>query len=300
MIDLHVHTTASDGTLSPGEVVRLAAENGITAVAVTDHDTVAGLAEAVEVGIRCRVEIVPGVEISAEWDRGILHLLGYFIERTDQDLLRTLDYLKRGREERTVGILSKLAGLGIEIPLEEVAAESGTGVPGRPHIARVMVRLGFVREIQEAFDRYLARGAPAYVRKPKLDPVDALRTIRSAGGLPVMAHPYSVLSRDSRGLGDVIAHLKEHGLQGIEAFYPEHAPEQTQTYLELADRFDLAVTGGTDFHGANKPGIELGVIPGQSPLPYRILVNLKRRRSASASFGRSDSGTAGPDGRTKH
>ncbi len=295
MIDLHVHTAASDGTVSPAGVVRLAADRGITAVAVTDHDTVAGLGEAMEESTRSHVEIVPGVEISAEWDKGILHILGFFVDRTDPDLLQTLDYLKRGREERTVRILSKLARLGIEIRREEVAAESGCGVPGRPHIARVMVKMGFVAEMQEAFDRYLRRGAPAYAKKPKLDPVEALRTITRAGGLPVMAHPYSVLSGDSEGLGEVVKRLKEHGLQGLEAYYPEHTPAQTQTYLELADRYHLVATGGTDFHGANKPGIQLGLIPEQGPLPYRLLVNLKRRRVALTSSKKSDAESSEAD-----
>jgi predicted metal-dependent phosphoesterase TrpH len=298
MIDLHVHTTASDGTLSPAAVVRLAADRGVTAVAVTDHDTVAGLAEAMEESTRSHVEVVPGVELSAEWDRGILHILGFFVDRTDPDLLRTLDYLKRGREERTVKILSKLAGLGIEIPPEDVAAESGCGVPGRPHIARVMVRTGFVAEMQEAFDRYLRRGAPAYAKKPKLDAVEALKTITHAGGLPVMAHPYSVLSGDSEGLGEVVRRLKEHGLQGLEAYYPEHTPAQTQTYLGLADKYHLVATGGTDFHGANKPGIQLGRIPEQGPLPYRLLVNLKRRRMALISSRESDAESSGADAET--
>jgi len=279
MIDLHVHTTASDGTCSPGEVVRLASKKGMSALAITDHDTMAGVAEALEEGRTLGVEVVPGVEMSAQWERGILHILGYFVDRDHPELVKKLDYLKRGREERTPGILTKLRRLNLEISVDEVNKEAGPGVPGRPHIARIMVRKHYVSDLQEAFDRYLRKGAPAYVEKAKLPPYDALELITQAGGVPVMAHPHSLMTVYASYLEEIVRDLKTHGLQGIEAYYPKHTPENTRAFLTIARKFNLAVTGGTDFHGSNKPDVELGVIPGLDPLPYSLLEGLKERRN---------------------
>jgi len=278
MIDLHVHTTSSDGTLTADEVVALAGAIGLRAIAVTDHDTVAGVCEAKQAGERIGLEVVSGVEISAQSDRGILHVLGYFVQPDHPELIETLDSLRQGREERTPKILTKLRGLRVAVSLEEVNEEAAGGVPGRPHIARVLKRKNYVGTLQEAFDRYLKRGAAAYVQKRKLQPDEALRIIRAAGGIPVMAHPYSLLGRGASALEALIKRLIPLGLLGIEAYYPKHTPEQTELFLELARKHGLLISGGTDFHGANKPDIELGVIPGHSPLPYSLLERLKEAR----------------------
>lgn len=287
MIDLHVHTTMSDGTLSPGEVVRHARERGLRAIAVTDHDTIAGIAPARAQGAKSDVEVIPGVEISSQWSHGILHILGYFIRPDDPDLLTCLNWLSNGRRERIPLILAKLHDNGVHITEQEIAEEAIGGVPGRPHVANVMVRKGYVSTLQDAFDRYLKKGAPAYVVKTKLEPEKAIQAIARAGGLPVLAHPYSLREEDSKKLSDIVIKLMTYGLRGIEAYYSKHTREQTDTYLAVASRLGLVVTGGSDFHGTNKPDVKMGVVPSAGPLPYRIVEDLKSAvdRHPTASHG---------------
>jgi 3',5'-nucleoside bisphosphate phosphatase len=275
MIDLHVHTTMSDGTLSPAEVVWYARDRGLRAIAVTDHDTVAGIGPAQEEGATLGVEVVAGVEISAHWATGIMHILGYFVCPDDPDLLACLAWLSQGRRERIPLILAKLRDLDVHATVAEVEAEAVGGVPGRPHVANIMRRKGYVSTLQEAFDRYLRKGAPAYVVKTKLEPEKAIDAITKAGGLPVLAHPYSLREdRDGR-LEKTVRLLMNYGLRGIEAYYSKHTLEQTRAYLDLAARLGLTVTGGSDFHGSNKPEVEIGVVPAIGTLPYTIVQNLK-------------------------
>lgn len=274
MIDLHVHTTASDGTYSPESLVRLAAENGVRAVAITDHDTVAGIKPALEAGEAHGVEVVPGVEVSVRWNGGIMHMLGYFV-REDAEFLESLAFLREGRRQRIPRILDKLAALDVRLTEEDVYGIAGRGSPGRPHVANALMAKGYVKSMNEAFDRFLGKGAPAYVEKVKLGPIKAIKAIAKAGGIPVLAHPYSLNEGDPVRLREVLAGLIQYGLKGIEAHYPEHSPEQTRTYLELAAELGLLVTGGTDFHGANKPNIDLGIVPGTGRLPYSLLEQLK-------------------------
>ena len=275
MIDLHVHTVISDGTFSPQQVVQLASKRGLKAIAVTDHDAVGGVAPAQEEGQRLGIEVVSGVELSARSDRGILHILGYFVRIDEPDLLESLAFLSRGRRERIPRILSRLEQNDVFVSNDEVESEAIGGVPGRPHVAAIMLRKGYVSALQEAFDRYLKKGAPAYVEKAKLAPQEAIEVLRKAGGVPVLAHPYSLGQEDPHRLEGVIRGLMDYGLMGVEAYYPRHTPSQTRLFLDLARRLDLVVTGGSDFHGANKPGVELGIIPSVGPLPYRILQSLK-------------------------
>lgn len=284
MIDLHVHTTASDGTLSPRAVVRLAAQRGLSVLAITDHDTVEGVEEALAEGVAQGVEVIAGVEMSARWKRGIFHILGYFVRTDCPALASALERLKHAREERTHKILANLRDLDVHISPEEVNAQAGDGVTGRPHIARVLRLKRYVSTVQEAFDRYLRRGRPAYVEKEKLESVEILRLITEAGGLPVIAHPHTLVEDGLTALEVIIRDLLPHGLQGIEVFYPKHTPEQTTRFLALAERYDLAVTGGTDFHGANKPGVDLGVIPGSPPLSHELVEKLKERHARRAGL----------------
>jgi predicted metal-dependent phosphoesterase TrpH len=285
MIDLHVHTNMSDGSFSPAEVVRFSAQKGLQAIAITDHDTIAGIGEARAEGSRSGVEVISGVEMSVEWNPGIVHILGFFVRLHDRDLLESLAYLAQGRHDRIPKIVSKLSDCGVHISVEEVARESGNGVPGRPHVANVMVRKGIVSGIQEAFDLYLGKGAPAYVKKTKTSPAEAMRVIRSAGGLPVLAHPHSIDEHNSSRLREIVRGFVTQGLEGLEVYYPKHTAEQTKSFLNLAHEFHLAVTGGTDFHGAGKPEIELGVIPGREPLPYSILQDMKARLNSKLGNG---------------
>jgi predicted metal-dependent phosphoesterase TrpH len=282
MIDLHVHTTMSDGTLTPEEVVGLALETGLSAIAITDHDTVSGVATAQQRSKGTGVLIIPGVEISTQWDHGILHCLGYFVDTDHPQLLRVLRYLVRARIDRVPQIVAKLQAQDVGISLEDVRSEVKEGVPGRPHVANALMRKGVVRNIQEAFDRFLKKGAPAYVEKVKLSPADAIGAISAAGGVPVLAHPYSLKPDDPEILAHTLHDLVDLGMQGIEVYYPEHTREQTSLYLDLAARFNLAVTGGTDFHGANKPAARLGFIPEQEPLPYSLVEELALRKGKRA------------------
>jgi 3',5'-nucleoside bisphosphate phosphatase len=278
MIDLHIHTRMSDGTLSPEEVVSQASQRGLRAIAVTDHDTVSGVIPAQAEAKRLGIEVISGVEISAQWPSGILHILGYFLRPDDVGLADSLDYLRKMRQERVPKIVSKLRSLNVFITVEEVARAAMGGVPGRPHIAAIMVEKGHVRRIQDAFDRYLRKGAPAYVVKVKLSTEVAIRLIRQAGGVPVLAHPHSLGENDADRLDGIIKSLVDQGLEGIEAYYPQHAPRQTRMFLDAATRYGLVATGGTDFHGANKPHVHMGVFPGRGPLPYSLVEDLRERK----------------------
>ncbi len=277
MIDLHVHTNASDGTLSPEEMVRYAASKGLKAIAITDHDTLDGVLRAQAEGERIGIEVISGIEISSQWDNGILHILGYFVDLEHPQLLDSLRFLQNGRHERIPQILSKLAAQNIHISLEQVEREVAGGVPGRPHVANVMVRNGYVRNIQEAFDLYLGYGNPAYVEKRKLASIEAVKLIANTAKLCVLAHPYSLNSGSLEHLERIVKSLIPYGLAGIEAHYPKHTAVQTEVFIDLASKLGLAITGGTDFHGSNKPEIEIGVLPEMGHLPYSILSDLKKR-----------------------
>lgn len=278
MIDLHIHTSMSDGTFTPREVVNLAIEARLSAIAITDHDTVAGVFPAQEHSKGTALEVISGVEISTEWDHGILHILGYGLRIGDSALQQALDFLVRSRVERIPQILDKLKAQNVHLSSQEVDSVRKDGVPGRPHVANALVRRGLVKDIQEAFDRFLKKGAPAYVPKVKLPPQQAIGIILQAGGVPVLAHPYSLRLSDPRDLERVVRHLKTLGLQGIEVYYPEHGRAQTELYGRLAGELDLVVTGGTDFHGSNKPSIKLGNVSGSHPLPYSLLERLLARQ----------------------
>jgi len=277
MIDLHVHTTASDGTFSPEEVVRRAAEKNLSAIAITDHDTTAGIQPAQDEGVRTKIEVVSGIEISSHWGNGILHILGYFLQLDHPELVKTLHFLQRGRHERIPKILSKLNKHGIHVSLSEVESELSGGVPGRPHVANAMVKKGYVKNIQEAFDVYLRKGAPAYIEKVKLSPAEAVSLVARTAKICVLAHPYTLNAGSPIVLEEIVRRLMSYGLGGIEAYYPEHTAEQTRTFLDLASKLNLAISGGSDFHGSNKPEIEMGVLPGIGALPHSVLSELKRR-----------------------
>jgi 3',5'-nucleoside bisphosphate phosphatase len=263
LIDLHTHTTASDGTLTPSQLVRHAAALGLTAIAVTDHDTMEGTEEALKEGEKTGVRVVPGVEISLDFKgpkvngrSGWMHLLVYFLGK-DTPLAAELASLQQWRTERNQRMIRKLNELGLEVTLAEVAAVSGGGQIGRPHFARVLVDKGHVPDVQAAFDRYLGKGAPAYEDKRRLAPDDAISRARDDGAVPVLAHPCFL------GLPDIelrkkLAHWKSMGLAGIEITYPDQDADYRKRLSDLACDLDLVATGGTDFHGANKQEIELG------------------------------------------
>ncbi|MGP8051857.1 MAG: PHP domain-containing protein [Desulfobaccales bacterium] len=280
LIDLHVHSNASDGTFAPAEVVRLAGEGGLKALALTDHDTIDGLAEAVAAGAAYGVEVIPGIEVSARYPGGTMHILGLDIEYGNGHLGERLAVLQRARAERNPQIIAKLNALGFPISLEQVARISGAGQMGRPHIARALMEAGYVSSIQEAFDLYLSYRGKAYVSKFRFPPEEAIAMIREVQGVPVLAHPFTLGLGSARALKNTLEELTAVGLAGIEAIYAEHTPEQEALYLRLARELGLLVSGGSDFHGDNKPEIVLGGMPGQERLNYRLLAALKawRRR----------------------
>jgi hypothetical protein len=280
LIDLHVHSSASDGTYAPAEVVRLAKEGGLRALALTDHDTIDGLAEAVAAGPRYGVEVIPGVEVSARFPGGSMHILGLGLNFPNGHLNERLAVLKRARAERNPQIIAKLNALGIKITLKQVEKLSGQGQMGRPHIARALMEAGYVRSIQEAFDLYLRYDGQAYVPKFRFPPAEAIAMIREVQGVPVLAHPFTLNLGSAAALKNTLEELMALGLAGVEAIYSDHTPEQEALYLRLAGELGLLVTGGSDFHGDNKPEVSLGRMPGQEKLTYERVEALQdwRRR----------------------
>ncbi|TSA07849.1 MAG: PHP domain-containing protein [Deltaproteobacteria bacterium] len=276
LIDLHCHTTASDGSLPPAELVCKARESGLKAVAVTDHDTVEGVGEALAEGGRLNFEVIPGIEISAEIPSGSMHILGYFIDHTSAELLAALRKLQDSRETRNQRIIEKLHSLHMEVSYEELLRVAGGGQVGRPHIAELLVQKGFVPGSQEAFDIYLKKGRPAYVEKFRLTPSEAIKLITRAGGMAVLAHPGS-LKKSLKEVEKVVGELEAAGLKGLEVFYTEHAPEQTRGYQRIANKHHLIPTGGTDYHGDYKPGIKLGRGRGSLRIPYQLLADMKKK-----------------------
>ena len=265
-VDLHTHSTASDGQLPPAEVVRLADELGLAAVALTDHDTLDGLAEAAEAARDLpRLRFVPGIEVSAVPPSGTLHILGLGVDPASPAIARLAAFLREARQRRNPRILERLAELGLEVPMEDVLAVAGEPQPGgkervvgRPHVAEAMVRRGLAASPTEAFEKYLARGRPAYVERERMSPRDTIRALRDGGILAVLAHPVQLACDNRAQLETILRSLIGLGLNGIEVYHSDHTPEQTRQYLDLARKYDLAVTGGSDFHGAAKPDVKMG------------------------------------------
>lgn len=274
-IDLHIHSTASDGTLTPLEILSLARRLGLAAIAITDHDTLAGSRELLERSARLGIKAVSGVEISAAPpslcpQRGSFHVLGYGIAFDHSRLNQILERLQNARSERNPKIIQRLNDLGFALDLAE-AAELAGGLDGlgRPHIARLMKHKGYVASIDEAFDRYLGHGKPGYVDKFRVPCQEAMRLIRDAGGIPVLAHPGVTLD-DGLDLDRLLADLVAMGLGGIEVYYPDHDAVQTARFAGAARRHGLLMTGGSDFHGSLKPEIQMGVGSGTLAVPYTL------------------------------
>ncbi|MEW6185591.1 MAG: PHP domain-containing protein [Thermodesulfobacteriota bacterium] len=279
LIDLHTHSTASDGRLSPEELVHYAKSKGAAAIALTDHDTIEGLGRALAAGRVMALEVIPGLEISAEHPGGSMHILGYFIDPEHPFLNRELLRLQEARRERNPKIVDKLRSLGLSITFEQVQALA-KGQIGRPHIAQVLLQTGAVTSMEEAFHKYLTKGAPAYVEKFRFPPPEAINMIRQAGGIAVLAHPFTLNCPSLRDLKERITELKDNGLKGIEVFYSEHSPEQTRDYIHLARELTLCPTGGSDFHGDNNREIDLLSGTGNLRVPYEILEKLKAVKQA--------------------
>jgi hypothetical protein len=282
-VDLHLHTTASDGVLSPSEIVRYAKAKGLQAIAITDHDTIEGCEEGLSEGEKIGFEVIPGIEISAEHSPGSMHILGFFLDIHHPLLNERLAYLQKARAERNPKIIAKLNQLGIEMTYEEVLKASGGGQVGRPHFANVLLEKKYVRSFQEAFDRFLKKGAPAYVDKLRFTSKEALHFINEAKGVAALAHPNTLGMNGYSELEKLILKLVEEGLKGIEVYYPEHSAAEVAQYKTLAERYGLLSTGGTDYHGIEKNGLDIGVGRGEMKLPYSIIENLKAVRNRFSS-----------------
>ncbi len=281
-VDLHIHSTASDGTLSPVEILRLAEKLNLGAISITDHDTLKGSRELLEAAGSSGIRVLTGIEISTTPPASYMiaksfHILGYGIRLNDPALNQTLETLQHARENRNPLIISRLNTMGLDITLEEVIQTSGEAQIGRPHIAQLMIKKGFVQTFDEAFDVYLGFNKPAYVDKFRLDCQKAIEMITEAGGTPVLAHPFLLRILDNSRLESLVATLKEMGLQGIEVYYPDHSSGDVEFYSRLALSHELAITGGTDFHGAIKPDIQLGCGKGDFFVPYSVYDLLVKR-----------------------
>jgi predicted metal-dependent phosphoesterase TrpH len=263
-VDLHVHSTASDGTFAPAEVARLARASGLAGFALTDHDTVAGVAEAGEEAKRLGLEFLVGIEISAEYPRpGTLHMLGYGVETASEALRELSVWQVESRNRRNPRIVQRLRELGVAITMEEVEAMAGSEVVGRPHVAEVLVRKGYVSSAKQAFDKYLGQGGSAYENRERLPARRAMELIARSGGVAVLAHPVQLATKNDAQLERVVKDLVDLGLGGIEVIHSDHSAELVEKYTRLAERFGLLKTGGSDFHGVNKKDIQLGVANGR-------------------------------------
>ncbi|MBI2329513.1 MAG: PHP domain-containing protein [Chloroflexi bacterium] len=244
-VDLHLHSTASDGRLTPVEVISKSAEAGLTTISLTDHDTVDGIVPALEAAKTFPwLKVIPGVEISSYAPEGEIHILGYFIDYTSPELQANLKRMRYSRQERAQGMIAKLKKLGLPIEWQRVKEIAGGGAIGRPHLAQAMLEKGYITSFKEAFTRYIGGGGPAYVERDKMTPLEAVTLILRASGLPVLAHPLT--SHDPE---TIIIELKAAGLVGIEAYYGEYTAEEINRLVSLAKKHGLIATGGSDYHG---------------------------------------------------
>ena len=281
-VDLHCHSTASDGTLAPRDVVRLAKESNLSALALTDHDTIDGIGEAASAAGSLGIDFLPGIEISAEYPHpGTMHVLGYGVDPANESLKSLTETLIAGRDNRNPKIVEKLNDMGVSVSMAEWEAEAKGNVLGRPQLAAILHRKGYVSSIKQAFDKYIGQGAPAYFDKERLSPKQALERIRAAGGLPVLAHPVQLRASNDAELQRVVKDLADLGLAGLEVIHSDHDAATIEKLSALADRFGLLKTGGSDFHGSNKPQIQLGVAKGRR-IPRQFFDELVKQIGRSA------------------
>jgi predicted metal-dependent phosphoesterase TrpH len=277
MIDLHLHSTASDGTCKPAELIRMAEQLGLSAVALTDHDTVDGLPEFLETARGSSVTAIPGIEFSSAWYGASLHIVGLYIDPDAQSLRQLLTSLITIRDERNLRIIANLQQQGFHITLEDVVAASGGGVVGRPHIAKALTEAGHVRSQKEAFDKLIGHGKPAYVRRRLPLPGEIIDTIHKAGGIAVWAHPLSGGRFSAARMRQVLRVLLPAGLDALEGYYGDYTDDQEKVGCTVAWESNLLVSGGSDFHGGNSPGVQMGIGRGRLSIPDDCLASLAER-----------------------
>jgi 3',5'-nucleoside bisphosphate phosphatase len=267
--DLHLHTFFSDGTYSPSELIRQAERAGLSALAVVDHDTVEGIPSLIESARICGIEVLPGIELTAQYERLEVHILGYLFDYENQALLQQLESLRKIRVERVYKIAEKLRGIGVPLDPAVVFSLSGSGTVGRLHVARALVKEKLVSCIEQAFKKYIGDRSPAYVSGFKLSPQEAVTLIKEAGGIPVLAHPYTITN------DDVLLKIITCGIMGLEVHYPEHSQAMVNFYLRLAQQYRLLVTGGSDCHGNAKSEVRIGSMK----IPYDLVEKLKQAKA---------------------
>ena len=276
-VDLHLHSTASDGRLSPGEVVRKAVGNGLAVIALTDHDSVDGIPAALETAKTFpSFTLIPGVEINTDVGEGEAHVLGYFVDYLHPELLASLSNLRDSRVNRAQRMITKLNNLGFDIKWERVKEIAGDGSIGRPHIAQALLEKGYIKTFQEAFNKYIGHGCPAYADREKISPVDAVTLVSRAGGLPVLAHPFTLKDPEP-----MIKELKGNGLAGMECYYNGYSSEAVKMLLGWADNYGLIPTGGTDYHGLNTANeVEIGTVEVPMASAERLIALAKQKSSS--------------------
>jgi predicted metal-dependent phosphoesterase TrpH len=274
-VDLHTHSNRSDGSDEPAELVRKAVAKKLKAVALTDHDTLEGIPPAEQAAEQLPIELIPGVEISCEWTAGAMHLVVLFVSPGNGPLQDRLGELQASRSQRNYRIADRLRQLGIDISMDEVIAESHVGVVGRPHFAAVLVRKGVVADIPTAFTDYLGNQAPAYVPRLRLEPEEAIGLARASGGVPILSHPHTLGHTSADEFAGTYRRLSAAGLVGIDAYYGDYLPEQRDELARIARSFGLVPSGGSDYHGSYKEGLELGSGRGDLEVPDSVLEELR-------------------------
>jgi hypothetical protein len=274
-IDLHIHSTTSDGTMSPAELVRYAHKKGLSAIAITDHDTIDGIREAVAAGDVLGIEVIPGIELSVKYCGRNVHLLGYLFDCQNSELCIALSQLQVGRIERNKKIISNLNRLGFTFEFSELKKSAGSGQNGRPHIARLMVEKKIVNTMDEAFEKYLGQDGLAYASRFAYGAEEAISLIKNAGGITVLAHPFQ-FEKSFENFPHVLHQLRDMGLDGIEVYYPNHSRKFRKHLMSLAEKLSLLMTGGSDYHGSIRPGTTLAGGKNVS-VPAQLLVKMKER-----------------------
>ncbi len=277
-VDLHVHSTKSDGSLTPAQLVDLALSKGLSAFALTDHDTTDGIEEAMAAGAEKGMEVIPGIELSTEYHGKDIHILGLFIDKEQPEFKAHIQAFVESRILRNQKMCRNLQEAGIDISYEKLLEAFPGSVITRGHYSRFLLEHGYVKSMPEAFDRYLGDHCKYFVPREKVTPSQAVSLILAAKGLPILAHPI-LYHMGKQSLDVLTATLKEAGLVGIEGIYSTYSPADTRDIRKLAEKYDLCISGGSDFHGKNKPGLELATGYGKLAVPYEILENLKQKRN---------------------
>lgn len=275
-IDLHIHTNFSDGETSPQGIVQMALRKGLSAIAITDHDTMEGIADAQQAAMGTDLEVVPGIELSTCWKGRAVHLLGYYFDTEDEEFHRQLEWVQEGRKLRNEQVLEKLIELGCEVSMEELLTIAGSGLVGRPHLAKLLIKKGYAGTMEEAFRRYLGAGAKAYVSRRSLMVADAVEMLHRARGVAVVAHPCT-LGYSFQELAKEVMQMAALGIDGLEVFYPKHSKEFVKKLRKLAEEHTLITTGGSDYHSETRSGT--GLAGGRHFVGDYVLEELKERHA---------------------